>query len=631
MPKDTLVINSVSRTRFFSVPLCLCVLSFFFSVKIFAQQTNLPLNYEWMQDMEGQMLKRGGFPLNYRLLNYEADTALQHQGARDTLDFQKRYKQYKDSLHPVGPPPAYPSLTVDVHTSMRPWIEHGHPMRKNIALQNSTNQHILIPTEKRFPIDIINYHRSVSLLHVERKAQYGEPVFRLYIDPMVNMQIMSVSNDTSVSKTYLDNNGVNVRRLIRFYNNTRGVTAHGDIGTKISFETSFWENQSFFPRYISEYANATQVIPGQGRWKAFKRNGYDYSMATGYISYSPNRFFNMQVGSGKHFVGDGYRSLLLSDNSFPYPFARFTETFGAFQYTTIYASLMNLISNAPVPIGTERLYQKKAAQFQQLSWNIGHIAEVSLFEGLIWSAADSRNKQCITLAYVNPIMFTSLPAFGLKDKNNFLLGATFHVDVLKTVRIYGQAVVDELGKRGTIGNKQGFQLGVKYYEVLGIRHLNAQFEYNQVNPYTYAAADSAQAYTHYNQPLAHPLGANFSEMIGSAQYKYGDFFVQVRASYAKVGADTAARDFGQNLFTSDQNAYFYPIGGKNKVGQGQKTTITFFDASIGYMVSYASNLNVCVGITVRNVEADATIDHTSFVYIAVRTSLTNTYYDFFRK
>lgn len=509
-----------------------------------------------------------------------------------------------------------------LHSSMRPWIEQGHPLRKNILLQNSTNEHRVLSVQDRFPIDYINYHTNSSTLQLERKSQNGEPIFRIYVDPTMNLEYMKVFKDEHDSV------------IGRNYFNTRGVTAHGDIGTKISFETSFYENQAVVPRYIKDFANATLVMPGQGRWKKFKSTGYDYAMSTGFLSYSPNRFFNVQIGSGKHFVGDGYRSLLLSDNSFSYPYARLTGWFGPnkmFQYSTIYASLMNLVSNTIIPLGTERLYQKKAASFYQLSANIGRTAEISLFQSVIWAAADERNKQCITLAYVNPIIFSSLPFFGLSEKHNYLLGATFRWDLFRTLRLYGQLVADEFGKNGSIANKNGFQLGVKYYNAVNIKHLHLQLEYNRVNPYTYAASDSAQAYTHYNQPLAHPLGANFSELIGSVQYKYGDFFIHVHISSAILGTDTAGIDFGQNVFMSDANAYFTPVVGKNKLRQGQKTTINYFDVSVGYMISYASNLNIAIGFTNRSVDSNAGHVDTQFVYLALRTSLTNTYFDFFRK
>jgi hypothetical protein len=60
----------------------------------------------------------------------------------------------------------------------------------------------------------------------------------------------------------------------------------------------------------------------------------------------------------------------------------------------------------------------------------------------------------------------------------------------------------------------GLQLGAKYINALGIKNLDLQLEYNRVRPFTYSHRDSVANYTHYNQPMAHPLGANFSETIG---------------------------------------------------------------------------------------------------------------------
>lgn len=578
---------------------------FLFSLRIFAQQANVPLNYEWTQESEARYVQSKGFLLSASQMKYDADSALA-AAVSDT--------SHQEIFDP-------PVIAFPMQTSMRPWIEQGHPLRKNIVYYN--DDFLWRRKEMGNPGPFIrwtrNYHRSNSLLQVERAPQNDEPVFRLYIDPLLNLQYMNVKDDTSSSQ---------------FYINTRGVTAHGDIGTKVSFETSFWENQAFFPKYIADFANGTQVIPGQGRWKVFKKTGYDFAMASGYVSYSPCRNFNMQFGSGKFFVGDGYRSLLLSDNGFNYPFARFTGWFGPnkmFQYTTIYASLMNLKVNAPIPVGTEHLYQKKAASFYQLAMKIGRVGEISLFQGLIWTAADSSNKQSLTLAYVNPVIFTSLPAFGMSDRHNFLLGATFRFDLLRTLRLYGQFMADDFGKSGTVHHKTGMQLGVKYFNAFTLKHLHLQFEYNRVQPYTYAATDPDQSYTHYNQPLAHPLGANFSEISFSLHYKIGDFFLQARFSSAQIGADSIISDnFGQDVFKTDYQAY-YPVNGSYSIGQGQKTMVTYFDARIGYMVSYASNLNVCLGMTSRNLSVNATSAPTNYVYVAVRTSLTNTCYDFFRK
>jgi hypothetical protein len=59
--------------------------------------------------------------------------------------------------------------------------------------------------------------------------------------------------------------------------------------------------------------------------------------------------------------------LLLSDNAFNYPFARFTQQWakGRIQYNNIYAVLMNLVPAAVKQnTGAERLFQKNLTAFK---------------------------------------------------------------------------------------------------------------------------------------------------------------------------------------------------------------------------------------------------------------------------
>ena len=126
--------------------------------------------------------------------------------------------------------------------------------------------------------------------------------------------------DLNIGKEFDDNNMT--------YVNTRGYFVEGNLGSKVSFHTSFRENQSIFPNYVHNYIKENKIVPGQGYARVFKDSGYDYSMSSGYVSIKSSKFFIFQFGHGKHFIGDGYRSLLLSDNTFNYPFLRIQSTFG---------------------------------------------------------------------------------------------------------------------------------------------------------------------------------------------------------------------------------------------------------------------------------------------------------------
>ncbi len=441
--------------------------------------------------------------------------------------------------------------------------------------------------------------------------------FLVTIDPLLNFQ-MGEDKDHVYSH--------------RLSINTRGVMIRGDIGPKFSFETSFYENQSFQPQYIDSFARATQVLPGQGRWKDFKIHGFDYSMSSAYISYSPNRHFNFQAGTGKNFIGDGYRSLLLSDNAFNYPYLKITTTFGRFQYTNLYASFMNLtFSKATIPVGTEHLYEKKSASFQFLSINLHPRVQLGLFQGLIAQAADSTNRQHLDFYYFQPVMGVSALKYGLNDPNHILLGSTLKIKVCRYLSLYGQYMLDGItqsGPNGSLYNRQGFQAGAKLFDFCKIPNLYIQAEYNQVRPFSYTSSEASQSYTHYGQPLADPLGANFRESILIIHYRFRNIFIQLKYNHDIIGADSINRNYGNNLFNPDYTAYIGNSLNTPTMLQGVKTTVDIYDLKLGYLVNPAYNLNLVCGVMLRDYKNSTGNDKTEYIYIGLQTSLSNIYYDF---
>lgn len=547
-----------------------------------AQQAVTPLNYEWMQETEAEMLKNRGLLIPVRLREFVKDTTI--------IEILKEV------------PTA--NLVVPVHTSMKPWIENDYPVRKTIIYNNAHQKQIT--KYPGFGNWLLRWHYQNSLLQVERPAKDGEPAFNLYIDPLFNLQAGSTSDSTGSGT---------------FWINTRGVTARGDIGKRVSFETSFQENQAMMPLFIDAYARKTLVIPGQGRWKTFDTTGFDFAMASGYVSVKAASWLNIQAGHGKHFVGDGYRSLLLSDNSFNYPFARLTARFGKqsqFQFTSLYAVLTNLQSISPVPPQTERLFQKKPASFQMLSWRPLRILELGFFQGVMWDAADSSNRVSTGFLFWNPVPGIGPAAEGMNGTRNYLIGFNLRIDIAKTVSLYSQFMLDNAGD-SAVSRKLGYQIGLKSFNTFTLKHLHLQAEYNRVLPYTYATASPAQSWTHYSQPLAHPLGAGFSEINGSLQYKIGGFFVHLRGSTAQIADNSSTQNFGQWPFMSDTLA---STGSSN-------VRLTYIDARVGWVISQASNLNISAGITSRNLTRNAATDKQTLLSVALRTSLSNIYYDFF--
>mgnify|MGYP000872966162 FL=1 len=427
------------------------------------------------------------------------------------------------------------------------------------------------------------------LIHIKSK----ENKYEFKVDPLLNVELGRAYSDTT---NYLNTS-----------TNTRGFIASGSVGKDFYFETMFSENQSFFPYYISNFNNQTKIVPGQGRYKVFKKSGYDYAFSSGFISYQPTKNLNIQLGHGKQKIGNGYRSLLLSDNSFNYPYLRITSQWlkGKIQYTNIYAVLMNLeTGGAKTPPNTEPLFQKKAMSIQYLSFNVSKRINLGLFQSLIWGSADSMNRQHIDWQYVNPIIYTNLGYYGLTNKNNIMIGANANIKITNKISAYGQFMADDLSNQTTFGNSVGYQFGVKYFEPFSTKNLMLQIEYNDVNEGSYNSplgTYSNQSYSHYNQNLAYTLGYG-KEFIVLADYKYKRFFLNAKYNF-------------QTLTLKKFALY------NNSV----------FKAQLGYTVNYAYNFNVSLSYNYRQqlfTDFNASNNTTHFYTLSFKSNLFNTYYDF---
>ena len=225
----------------------------------------------------------------------------------------------------------------------------------------------------------------------------NKKAFQLIIDPLMNSEFGCDLN--SSNSTYV---------------NTRGVQVSGAIGNKFSFYTNFHENQATFIEYIDNFISQTRVVPGQGLKRNFKTDGYDYAMASGYISYTPSKYFNFQFGHGKNFFGDGYRSLLLSDNSFNYPYLKITTSVWHFKYVNLYAQFQDI----GLPHSYELGFQKKYGTFHYLSWKATKRLNISFFEAIIWEASDSTGTRGFDINYLNPVIFFRPVEFSIGSPDN---------------------------------------------------------------------------------------------------------------------------------------------------------------------------------------------------------------------
>jgi len=440
--------------------------------------------------------------------------------------------------------------------------------------------------------------------------------FHLYISPLFNFGYgRSVADDKNL------------------YFNTRGVQLRGVLSDKLYFISSYYETQARFPDYVTDFIKKYEVGPGVGRVKDFKAGGYDYGTPYGLVSYSPDPHWNLQFGFDKNFIGDGYRSLLLSDNSYQYPFLKIFVNYKWFYYQTIFTAFQNL--NTPgvldAPYVWYHGYQTKPGTFNYAGFRIGKSVELGLFEGTVWKASSQNTK--FNFNSLIPVVLVNTVHYSLFDQNNVLLGLTAKYKPLSTLNFYGQLMVDNLRlkklfTKGYQGNNWGFQLGGKWFDMFGLQNLNMQIEYNQVSPYSYSHFFPLQSYTHYNQSLAHPLGANFREVVTFLNYRYKRIFTEIQCNYAIAGLDANNSNWGQDIFVSQLSAQNGYRTEGNYTTQGVKTGILNGGVRVSYLFNPKTNLIFEAGYAVRQLKNDYNNQLTHYFYFGLKTSLTNIYNDF---
>lgn len=459
----------------------------------------------------------------------------------------------------------------------------------------------------------------------EHMVQVKTKDFWFTLDPGVDLQI---GKDTDAA--------------IDTYNNTRLVYAQGGIGKQFNFFAVVYESQGRFADYYNRFAEARMpdggnpaIIPGRGIAKRFKEDSYDYPVATGHVSYTPSEWFNFQLGHGKLFLGDGYRSLLLSDNATPYPFFKINTTVWKLKYTNTWMSLRDVRPEAT----EDRTFRTKFIANHYLSYNVTKRLNIGLFESVTW---DNRNDRGFDFNYVNPVIFYRAIEFSTGSRTgNALIGLTGKYKFTDRVNVYTQLIIDEFSSGDVFGgekswkNKLGYQIGAKYYDAFNVKGLYLQAEYNRIRPYTYSHNTVVLNYGHNNQSLAHTLGANISEFIAIARYQKGRWFGDAKVIIAKRGLEfePPAADvdyYGGSIYGDEDNR---PFETGVEIGQGNTTDFFHTELQAGYLINPATNLKIYGSVIFRDfkpLENTATVfeNQTTWVNFGVRTDLFNWYNDF---
>ncbi len=407
--------------------------------------------------------------------------------------------------------------------------------------------------------------------------------------------------------------------------NTRGIEIKGNLGNKVSYYSSFFENQAYYVDYVDNYIRKQVSVPAQGTPKpfpGFTGRGYDFASSSGYVSIELSRFLHVSFGHSRHFIGNGYRSLFLSDNSFHYPFLQLTWRYKTLQYNMLYAAFQNY----------EHFYYhyhtRKHATINYVSWKPKHWLEMGLFEAILWKTSDSTSNRRFNPQFLNPIIFSRLATLGLNNENNMLIGLQSKINLTSKIHIYNQLLIDnyDINKtfKNTFENRIAYQIGINYFDFLGVKYLYFQSEWNVAKPYTYTHSNEYQSFTHQNLPLAHPLGTGFKEWYNTVNYKIFNFMVEIKYSNAVMSSDTLNTNFGSNIFLSNSSAM--PL--EMSVGQGVRTSINHKTIRLNYLLNPNTNLRIFVGFDNRVYKNDLQTKTTNYLSFGIQTAIQNIYFDF---
>jgi hypothetical protein len=407
--------------------------------------------------------------------------------------------------------------------------------------------------------------------------------------------------------------------------NSRGISLRGRIANKIGFSAYVTDNQERDPLYVQEWVDDYKAVPGAGYYKRFKNTGYDYFDARGYFTFNVAKYIDVAFGYDKNFIGNGHRSLFLSDFSNNALFLKLNTRIWKLNYQNLFMEL-----HATEPRGADRLLAKKYAVMHHLDVAVTKWLNIGLFEGIVFGRKDK-----FEFGYLNPVIFYRSVEQQNGSFDNSVVGMDIKANVARKFQFYGQLLFDEFllselkQNRGWWGNKWAVQAGAKYIDAFNIKNLDLQVETNRVRPFTYSHDDSVANYTHYNQPLAHPLGANFQEWIGIARYQPAPkWLMQAKAIYYMQGRDTSGSNFGSNIFLPNSPPYRTQTYGF-EVGSGQRTKV----ALASFLLSYELKQNLFLEANAlyrkqTNDNVSTTRDNTFIFSAGVRWNMHRREFDF---
>lgn len=412
-------------------------------------------------------------------------------------------------------------------------------------------------------------------------------------------------------------------------NMAAGLRIQGVYDNKLSYSLTGAYLYNKFPDYINSFARDNQnYIPGVGKG-TINNGGYTATQFTGNITWLAGKHLVVGAGYGKNFIGDGYRSLILSDNAANYPYLRLQARLWKITYNVLY----NRFESPRYSV--EGRPQQKYSVMHYLGVNFSKKLQMGLYDNVIWYAQSSSSQRGFEVQYLNPLIFLRPLEFALGSPDNAFVGITGKYKLYKNGFIYGQLGLDDLALTKSInagqqsfGQKYVLQFGIWNKDVFHIKNLSYRLEWNGVRPYTYGHTFDRVGlnYTHNNQSLANPFNANFHEFISIFQYHNNRWYGTLENLYAIRGENPGLPyNNGEDLWGGQDGV---PNYGSTTL-QGIHHTYFFNQLSGGYLLNPKNRLALQADLVYRNSSIKGgSAASTFYLSFGIKTRLFNNYNDF---
>lgn len=335
------------------------------------------------------------------------------------------------------------------------------------------------------------------------------------------------------------------------------------------------------------------------------------------VSFSPNKIFNFQTGIDHNFIGEGSRSLFISDYGNPYPFGLIRANFWRVEYTVLYQFMRE---------GAPGNRQGKFSSSHHISFNAAKWLNIGVFETVIFNPADTLLGRGFDAEYLNPVVFYRPQEYSVGSSDNVLLGLDLTARH-KNYTFYSQFIIDEFviseirARSQWWANKYGGQFGAKANFRKGNNIFFARTELNFARPYTYAHLNDKLNHGNQGTALAHPYGANFAEMLAEIRWARNAWRGQFFMNYAQRGGDTDSINYGADIYLPYINRPEDDFG--HFIGQGTATNTWLFRWRVAYKLQKLWGASAFAEYNLRYTVQNNSTQH--MLSVGIRTNLWNDY------